>query len=53
MSQTSLISPWFIIGFIDVEGSFILKISKSSKYKVGLKVEAVFSLCLHLKDLRI
>lgn len=27
------LNPWFITGFVDAEGSFILKIRKSPKYK--------------------
>ena len=50
---TSHLNPWFITGFADAEGSFILKISKSPKYKAGWKVEPVFSIGLHVKDLRI
>lgn len=47
------LNPWFITGFVDAEGSFILKIRKSPKYKAGWKVEPVFSIGLHKKDLRI
>nr|QBM09637.1 hypothetical protein [Dactylella sp.] len=50
---TTHINPWFITGFVDAEGSFILKISKSLKYKAGWKVEPVFSIGLHQKDWRI
>ena len=50
---TSYINPLFITGFVDAEGSFILKITKSYKYKAGWKVEPVFSIGLHSKDLRI
>ena len=50
---TSHLNPLFITGFADAEGSFILKISKSPKYKAGWKVEPVFSIGLHVKDLRI
>ena len=29
------IDPWFITGFVDAEGSFIIKMSKSLNYKKG------------------
>ena len=48
---SSIINPWFITGFVDAEGSFIIKITKSLKYREGWKIEAVFSIGLHEKDL--
>ena len=47
------ISPYFITGFVDAEGSFMLKINKSDKYKAGWKIEPVFTIGLHKKDLSI
>jgi hypothetical protein len=33
--NTDIILPYFITGFVDAEGSFRLKISKNSQYKIG------------------
>lgn len=49
--QAYNINPWFITGFTDAEGSFVIKLTKSNSYKVGWKVEFVFSIGLHEKDL--
>ena len=45
--------PLFITGFVDGEGSFMIKVKKNSKYRLGFTVEAVFSITLHKKDLMI
>ena len=49
--QAYNINPWFITGFTDAEGSFVIKLTKSNSYKIGWKVEFVFSIGLHEKDL--
>ena len=43
----------FIAGFTDGEGCFRVRISKSSERKTGWKVEAIFQIGLHKKDLAI
>lgn len=50
---SSVIHPWFITGFTDGEGSFLIRVRKNPKYKVGFVVEAYFSITLHKKDLLI
>ncbi len=45
--------PWFITGFVDGEGSFMIRVRKNSKYRLGFTVEAVFSVTLHKKDIMI
>jgi len=47
------IDPWFITGFVDAEGSFMIRVRKNPKYKVGFLVEAYFSIALHKKDLKV
>ena len=47
------LDPWFITGFVDGEGSFIIRVRKTPKYRVGFLVEAYFSIALHKKDLKI
>ena len=46
-----LTNPWFLTGFIDAEASFMIKIRKSSRYRLGWSVEPVFQIELHKKDL--
>jgi len=47
------LDPWFITGFVDGEGSFIVRVRKNPKYRIGFVVEAYFSITLHKKDLKI
>ena len=47
------LNPFFITGFVDAEGSFMITIKKSKTNKIGWNVEAVFEICLHSKDLDI
>lgn len=45
------ITPWFITGFTDAEGSFMLNLWKRSQFSTGWQVLASFSIKLHAKDL--
>lgn len=47
------LNPWFITGFVDAEGSFTISVIKDPRYKAGFRVEAIFSIALHKKDLAI
>jgi len=51
-SQTDscLLKPYFVTGFTDAEGSFIVRIRKNPNTKTGWSVETKFSFCLHKKD---
>nr|YP_010727786.1 homing endonuclease [Leptographium wingfieldii]WDZ67423.1 homing endonuclease [Leptographium wingfieldii]WDZ67470.1 homing endonuclease [Leptographium wingfieldii]WDZ67517.1 homing endonuclease [Leptographium wingfieldii]WDZ67563.1 homing endonuclease [Leptographium wingfieldii]WDZ67609.1 homing endonuclease [Leptographium wingfieldii] len=49
----SKLNPWFITGFVDAEGSFSISVIKDPRYKAGYRVEAIFSISLHKKDLAI
>ncbi len=44
------ISPWFWIGLIDAEGSFLVNIRRSKTHKVGWIVEPIFQMDLHRRD---
>ena len=47
------LNPWFITGFIDAEGSFIISIIKTPRFNTGWEIQAMFSISLHKKDLSI
>ena len=49
----SKLNPWFITGFTDGEGSFILTIIKDNKYKLGWRVACRFVISLNKKDLKL
>lgn len=44
------LDPWFITGFTDAEGCFMIGFFVSSKYRLGYQVQAVFKINLHSKD---
>ena len=48
---SKILYPWFITGFIDAEGSFYVSIVESSSLKIGWRVQPIFSLTLHPRDL--
>lgn len=43
-------NPWFITGFADAEGCFIINFQKVTWSKIGWGVRASFKINLHLKD---
>ena len=45
-----LLSPWFVTGFTDAEGSFLIIIRKKSDTKTGFRVEVRFQIELNRKD---
>lgn len=49
----STLNPWFVTGFTDGEGSFILTIIKDKKYKLGWRVVCRFIISLNKKDLKL
>ncbi len=53
LSKTNLdskLNPWFVTGFIDAEGCFIILILKDPKNKTNWIVKTRFSIGLHKKD---
>ncbi len=46
----SLLDPWFLTGFSDAEGSFIISIYKNKNSKLNWTVSAYFSIHIHCKD---
>lgn len=44
------INPWFLTGFTDGEGSFILSVVRNKESKVGWRVKPLFQIGLHKKD---
>jgi len=47
----SKLNPWFITGFTDAEGSFIISVYRDEKSKLKWRVLAYFSIHVHEKDL--
>ena len=52
-SNQSKINPWFITGFTDAEGSFIISMYKDEKSKMKWRVTPNFSIHIHIKDIKI
>ena len=50
---TQLIEPWFISGFSDAEGCFLIIVRKSQKNKISWHLEANFTINLHSRDLNL
>ena len=46
----STLDPWFITGFVDAEGCFMIGLTKSELYRSGYQVTAIFKISLHRKD---
>ena len=44
------IEPEWLTGFTDADGSFIIKLVKSQRYKLGETVQLVFQLAQHSRD---
>ena len=51
--QSCDLNPWFVTGFTDAEGSFMIRIRNSPRYKTGWLVVALFSITLDQKDYHI
>lgn len=48
--RTFILNPWFITGFVDAEGSFMIKINSNASLKNKWGVSASFKITLHLRD---
>lgn len=42
--------PWWVTGFVDGEGSFIINTTKSKTTKIGYSVKLIFSVSMHHSD---
>ena len=49
-NNTNKLNPWFVTGFTDGEGCFLINVRPNSKLKTGYSVELVFKIALHSKD---
>ena len=49
----SSLHPWFITGFVDGEGSFMVSILKNPKVRSGWQIQSVFQIALHKKDIKL
>lgn len=47
----SCLNSWFVTGFTDAEGSFIVGITKNSELRHGIRIRASFQIQLHERDL--
>ena len=52
-NSTQKLDPWFITGFTDAEGSFTISISPDNRSNLKWAVQAIFTINLHKKDLKI
>ncbi len=48
--QNFALHPWYLTGFVDAEGSFLIIIRKNNNLKIGWNVELRFQISLHEKD---
>ncbi len=46
-----LLNPYWITGFTDAEGCFTIKYSQSNQYRLGWRVQPVFQIKLHGRDI--
>jgi hypothetical protein len=51
INSNNNLNPWFLTGFTDGDGSFNIRVSKDPNGKLICKVQPVFTIGLHLKDL--
>lgn len=49
-NNTNKLNPYFVTGFTDGEGCFLINIRPNPKLKSGYSVELVFKINLHSKD---
>ena len=47
----SPLHPWYLTGYSDAESSFMLKVIKSSTYKLGWAIKPTFAIHIHVRDL--
>lgn len=47
------LDPFFVTGFVDAEGCFMIRLIKSKTNKIGWQVRPIFKIVLHSKDLHL
>jgi hypothetical protein len=47
------LDPWFITGFTDAEGSFMLTISKTAETRIGYRIRPIYQIELSERDLEL
>jgi hypothetical protein len=50
MNKLFKLDPWFITGFTDAEGCFLVSIIKDKEYRLGWSVSPRYQINLHQKD---
>lgn len=50
-NKLNSIHPWFITGFTDAEGSFMVSIIRSSTHRTGWEIQLCFQIRIHKRDL--
>ena len=53
LKHTQLNEPWFITGFTDAEGCFLVIVRKAPKNNLGWQLEPAFIINLHKKDVEL
>lgn len=47
------LDPWYIVGFVDAEGSFGLSLAKDFKRKLGVILNPKFTIGVHINDMNL
>lgn len=50
VKEPFFLKPWFVTGFTDAEGCFLIKLRKRSDFSTGWSVQPEFQIKLHQKD---
>ena len=50
VKEPFFLKPWFVTGFTDAEGCFLVKLRKRPGFSTGWSVQPVFQIKLHKKD---
>lgn len=51
LATQSKVEPWFVTGYSDAEGSFIVSMYRDPKSKTGWRVNPNFTIHVHIKDI--
>ena len=50
LTSSGKMNPWFLTGFVDGEGCFLISINRNKELKIGWSVQLGFQIGLHHKD---